>query len=164
MSATPEPGVSRIVVFSVVPDLWWNLSNPAACVMSSKTTGAPSTKPPAVIGRDRASFTGACATPVLMPLCCGESPRSGFCAGVAPGRAIQNKMRNAVRAVSRQAGLIDLREIKVGIESGPQARYFANLLTQFAPRSNRLRQAQIIKALANRFRGSLDSCCGQTSC
>src|SRR5713101_83025 len=43
-----------------MPDVW---------VTSIKMTGAPSTKPPAVIGRERASFTGACALPVLMPLC-----------------------------------------------------------------------------------------------
>ena len=39
------------------------------CVMSAKMTGAPSTKPPAVIGRDKASLTGARAAPVLMPFC-----------------------------------------------------------------------------------------------
>src|SRR5882762_2511649 len=35
--------------------------------MSRKMTGAPSTKPPAVIGRDFASFTAAWAPPVDMP-------------------------------------------------------------------------------------------------
>src|SRR6266436_8309217 len=45
------------------------MSMPAACVTSTKMTGASSTKPPAVIGRESASFTGACAPPVLIPLC-----------------------------------------------------------------------------------------------
>jgi len=50
-------------------------------VKSIKMTGAPSTKPPAVIGRESASFTGACALPVLMPLCWPRrvSFSAGFC-------------------------------------------------------------------------------------
>src|SRR5262252_4509442 len=44
-----------------------------------KTTGAPSTKPPAVIGRFRASLTGAWAPPVRMPVvACGDCGE--FCA------------------------------------------------------------------------------------
>src|SRR2546427_712481 len=55
-----------------MPDVW---------VTSIKMTGALSTKPPAVIGRESASFTGACALPVLMPLCWLRtgSFSTGFC-------------------------------------------------------------------------------------
>src|SRR6266478_1378544 len=67
MRATPEPGASRIVDFSGEPERWWNLSRPDCLVISRKTTGAPSTKPPAVMGRDFRSFTGAWAPPVDMP-------------------------------------------------------------------------------------------------
>src|SRR6266550_9124375 len=67
MRATPEPGASRIVDFSGEPERWWNLSRPDCLVISRKMTGAPSTKPPAVMGRDFASFTGAWAPPVDMP-------------------------------------------------------------------------------------------------
>src|SRR5258708_33500241 len=54
---------------------------PAAWVASTKITGAPPTKPPAVIGRESTSFTGACAPPVLMPLCWLRtgSFSAGFC-------------------------------------------------------------------------------------
>src|SRR5881398_3709483 len=53
-----------MVAFSGVPEIWRNLSRPACLVMSMNTTGAPSTKPPAVMGRDMASFTGAPHAPV----------------------------------------------------------------------------------------------------
>src|SRR5207245_9797074 len=43
--------------------------------MSRKTTGAPSTKPPAVIGREWESLVGAWMPPVDMP----EGRGSGFC-------------------------------------------------------------------------------------
>src|SRR5207245_2356190 len=46
---------------------------PVRCVMSSKITGAPSTKPPAVMGRLSASRTGAYVPPVAAP------PPAGFC-------------------------------------------------------------------------------------
>ena len=67
--------------FTIDGDRQWNMSIPAACVISAKMTGAPSTKPPAVIGRESASFTGAWAPPVLMPLCRSRtgSFSAGFC-------------------------------------------------------------------------------------
>src|SRR5438105_10625187 len=90
MRATPEPGASRIVDFSGEPERWWNLSRPDCLVISRKTTGAPSTKPPAVMGRDFASFTGAWAPPVDMPegfTGAGDCGVCGFGAGCCSNAA-----------------------------------------------------------------------------
>ena len=70
--------------------------------MSAKTTGAPSTKPPAVIGRESASFTGACAAPVLIPLCRPWSAcfSVGFC-WATPG--LRSKItQRACAAIARK--------------------------------------------------------------
>src|SRR5207248_9224111 len=60
--------------------------------------------PPAVRGRDRAALTGACAAPVLVPLCW---PRvcagSVFCAAPAPTSSDRQTVQMATnRAINRQ--------------------------------------------------------------
>src|SRR5689334_8743992 len=78
-------------------------------------TGAPSTKPPAVIGRESASFTGACALPVLMPLCW---PRAGSFSGglccAAP--RLRRTERDVARTAMKQGRPLDWRDNKDGIE------------------------------------------------
>src|SRR5437660_371043 len=96
MRATPEPGASRIVDFSGEPERWWNLSRPDCLVISRKTTGAPSTKPPAVMGRDFASFTGAWAPPVDMPEGLTGAGDCGVC-----GFGGTDSFSNAVGATSK---------------------------------------------------------------
>src|SRR5215469_7234208 len=81
--ATPEPGASRITLFSGEPETCLNLSRPAFLVTSSKTTGAPSTNPPAVIGRCFSSSTGAKTPPVDAPPDCDCGP--GCCLGMGWG-------------------------------------------------------------------------------
>src|SRR5215471_6896960 len=76
--ATPEPGASRITLFSGEPETCLNLSRPALLVTSSKTTGAPSTNPPAVIGRCFSSSTGAKIPPVDAPPDCDCVPGCSF--------------------------------------------------------------------------------------
>src|ERR1700676_2016207 len=56
------------MLLALVPDWCRNLSSPACCVMLAKTTGAPSTNPPAVIGRCSASKTAYRGAPVLTPM------------------------------------------------------------------------------------------------
>src|SRR5260370_39561533 len=56
------------MLLASVPDWWRNRSSPACCVMLAKTTGAPSTNPPAVIGRCCASKTADRGAPVLTPI------------------------------------------------------------------------------------------------
>src|SRR5437667_661492 len=111
MRATPEPGASRIVDFSGEPERWWNLSRPDCLVISRKTTGAPCTKPPAVMGRDFASFTGAWAPPVDMPegfTGAGDCGVCGFggmdCCSNAEGAESKTRRRNAKRALSQFEG------------------------------------------------------------
>src|SRR5260221_13619893 len=64
--------VSRMVLFFGLPERFTNLSRPAALVMSAKTMGAPSTNPPAVIGREWESLTAGCAPPVATPMPVGD--------------------------------------------------------------------------------------------
>lgn len=52
-------------------------------MMSTKITDAPSTKPPAVIGRESASLTGACAAPVLIPDCWPDCWEAACCERLA---------------------------------------------------------------------------------
>src|SRR5260370_21086044 len=68
-------------------------------------TGASSTKPPAVIGRERASFTGACAVPVLMPLCWPRtgSFSAGFCWAIPEFKSSVTQM--ACSSVARRTHL-----------------------------------------------------------
>src|SRR5579863_10575017 len=61
--------VSRIVSFAGDPEICLNLARPDCFVMSANITGAPLTKPPAVIGRERKSLTAGLGTPVADPPC-----------------------------------------------------------------------------------------------
>src|SRR6266568_7789706 len=87
--ATPEPGASRIRLFSSDPETCLNLSRPDFFVTSSKITGAPSMNPPAVMGRCFSSRTGAKTPPVEAPpdcdCACGFGASCGFsCWAPAP--------------------------------------------------------------------------------
>src|SRR4029077_19815152 len=77
--------------------------------MSEKMIGAPSTKPPAVIGRESASFTGACAPPVLVPLCCPRmgSFSAGFCWANPEFRSSVTQMACTAVARRRHADWLD---------------------------------------------------------
>src|SRR5438309_10933272 len=89
-----------MLFFSGVPERCWNLSKPDDFVISLKTTGAPSTNPPAVIGRDWASFTGACATPVDTPIdgaCWGALSGAGSWATAEKMQTITNQESDAPR-------------------------------------------------------------------
>src|SRR5260370_34920968 len=79
--------------------------------MSRKMMGAPSTKPPAVMGRDFASFTGAWAPPVDMPEgfvgagdcgVCGFE-RGGRCSNAA-GAVNKTRRSEAKKAVGQCGG------------------------------------------------------------
>src|SRR5579859_8212710 len=84
--------------------------------MSTKMTGAPSTNPPAVIGRDLSSLTAGRAAPVETPVdgpvcCCVFFWSAAFCANTVRGEiaAAMNSNRAApatrlAKASSRLAG------------------------------------------------------------
>ena len=78
-----------MVDFSGDPDRCRNVSRPDPAVRSSNTIGAPSTKPPAVMGRLRASLTGA-NTPAVLEPPVGEP--GGCCAAwIAPATAHEGR-------------------------------------------------------------------------
>src|SRR5438105_4728690 len=75
--------------------------------MSLKTAGAPSTNPPAVIGRAWASLMAACAAPVLMPVCCllGGFSRSS-CAKTTFKSKTEDKVRLSAPARAREGAIV----------------------------------------------------------
>src|SRR5882762_1987804 len=79
--------------------------------MSRKTIGAPSTNPPAVMGRDFASFTGACAPPVDIPEGFTEEGDCGVCGfggedccSNAAGAESKTRRSNAKKTLSQFEG------------------------------------------------------------
>src|SRR6266849_7663199 len=96
------------------------MSMPAACVASMKMIDASSTKPPAVIGRESASFTGACAPPVLMPLCwfLAVSFSGGFCCASTEFRNRVKQMACSSAAQGRYPDWLD-REDSITSQVGP---------------------------------------------
>src|SRR5688500_8471624 len=80
--------------FSGEPERWRNVSRPDPPVRSSKTTGAPSTKPPAVMGRERASLIGANTPAVLEP---PDGGVDGLCGAWAAATAIPAAIAAATR-------------------------------------------------------------------
>src|SRR6266404_9959238 len=102
--------------------------------MSRKTMGAPSTKPPAVMGRDFASFTGAWAPPVDMPeglLRAGDCGAGGFdgegcCPNAAGAETKAGNNHNQEKGASQFEGCeervfiwrLRVREVRPLAESG----------------------------------------------
>src|SRR5277367_113625 len=81
--------VSRIVSFSGVPEICRNFARPDCFVMSTNTTGAPFTKPPAVMGRESASLTAGLGAPVadpVAPCACASLPLESL-GGSCPNEA-----------------------------------------------------------------------------
>src|SRR5271169_2708026 len=96
--------VSRIVLFSGVPERCKNFSRPAFLLMSLNTTVAPSTNPPAVIGRESESLTAGCAPPVATPIPEEDCFAGGFagCWPVEPSaiKKIENTANSRLDAKS----------------------------------------------------------------
>src|SRR5579859_2476972 len=97
-----------MVAFSGLPDLCLNFVSPACFAMSTNTTGAPSTNPPAVMGRNFSSLTAACATPV-------ETPEVGCCCCVLPGSV---DCANATQPKKKMAE----KHKKAGVQKCPSNR------------------------------------------
>src|SRR5258708_34480737 len=77
--------------------------------MSRKTMGAPSTKPPAVMGRDFASFTEAWAPPVDMP----EGFVGAGCCSNAAGAENRTRRSEAKKAVSQFGECVFICRLRV---------------------------------------------------
>src|SRR5437867_10980611 len=96
-----------MLVFSGDPDRCRNVSRPDPAVRSSNTIGAPSTEPPAVIGRLRASLTGANTPAVLEPPagepggCCAAGPAPTMPSANAAARPVCADLK--VRTTFRNA-------------------------------------------------------------
>jgi hypothetical protein len=108
---------------------------PAVWVTSIKMTGAPSTKPPAVIGRESASFTGACVPPVLMPLC---GLRTGsFSAGFCPDSAeFRRRIAQMAWIAEKRETHPSWRDLENGIRPRVGLTTGKHLRTELASRSN----------------------------
>src|SRR5215470_15229049 len=93
-------------------------------------TGAPSTKPPAVIGRDCASFTAARGVPVLMPLGCWRGVFSGCVWARAPieKKMLVAKVQRMVPTTLPRKSVLGREEC--GVESSRGKGTQANFLTR----------------------------------
>src|SRR6266446_193097 len=117
--ATPDPGASRIKFFSGDPETCLNLSSPDFFVSSTKITGAPSTNPPAVIGRCFSSITGAKTPPVEAPPDCGGHWGLGaagclVCCGLANAMEFSVTLNSNAR-VARTKVTMDLVLLRLAI-------------------------------------------------
>src|SRR3989442_14402433 len=122
-----------MLVFSGDPDRCRNVSMPDPAVRSSNTIGAPSTKPPAVMARLRASLMGANTPAVLEPPagwpggCCAAWPAPTMPSANAAARPVwadpkvRTTIRNAVSEIDLQP-FLDLPRVAGDTDLGPQAR------------------------------------------